>query len=180
MRLHFITMAPEELEFVRLGFERQTDRYDNPRFGEKGEPLYVKGFWKNHEGYGYSSCYMINGSRDPDTSQYELHLDPGLPDKRKLREFSDRVKESIGDEAVAPPLEDVVRQFKEARGISESVNIGLELSIEYSPTHLSIRGSDLGQIYADFERALIGLGYLNKSIEDRPSAIIKGYQVGLV
>ncbi len=80
----------------------------------------------------------------------------------------------------AEQLDDAVKSFKEERGISKSVQIGIKASYKYKLTDLDINGVDLASIYADFEKALIGLGFIEASIKDKPTRMIYGAQVGII
>lgn len=150
-----------EENFESLGFERDTDREDKPIVGEKGQPIYMKGFVKQ---YGeIIRFYQILGSRDPNNLEYELHIDP--PEHMEKREIQQH-------------LEEMLNEFKKQKRIPANVELKIKAKYEF-PEGPKIKGKDLNKIYDDFEQALIGLGYIDQSIKDKKSVVIKGWQVGL-
>ncbi len=163
----------EEQQFVALGFIPKEDYDKNRKFGDKGQALYVKGFVKEH---AYVSFCYIEGSQDPDTLEYSLRLD-NMAHLKTDETVSERISFPFGQERKAQHLDDLVKNFKTERGIPESVQIGVKA--EYKPTSLSIKGMDLASIYAEFEQALIRLGFIEASIKDKPTTVIYGPQVGL-
>lgn len=174
-------MESDEEEFQRLGFQRALNgRSNQPIFGAKGELLYWKGFWRNHKDHGYSSCYTIAGSRHPDTLEYELYLERRLGGDPITEEIA-KVAVSAEELEVVLELLDIKERLKARRNLPEGVNLDLDVGIKLEVKAVSprIKGTDLNKIYADFEQALIGLGYLEQSIRDQPSRVVYGWQVGL-
>lgn len=173
-------MESDEEEFQRLGFQRALKgRNNQPLFGANGEPLYWKGFWRHHKDQGYSSCYTIAGSRHPDTLEYELSLEPRLGGDPITERIA---RESVSAEQLEMVLEllEIKERLKASRNLPAGVNLELDVGIklEVKAVNPRIKGTDLDKIYADFEQALIGLGYLDQSIRDQPSRVVYGWQVG--
>ncbi len=180
----------EEQQFVALGFIPTEDYHKNRKFGDKGQALYIKGFVKRHTHVSY--CY-IEGSQDPDTLEYSLRLD-NMAHLKTDETVSERMVIAFRQEREAQHLDDLVESFKTERGVPESVQIGvrasyeptglsikgIEVTAKYEPTSLSIKGMDLASIYAEFEQALIGLGFIKSSIRDKPTKVIYGPDVGLM
>ena len=138
--------------------------------------MYVKNFVKEHD---YISFFYIEGSKDPDTLEYSLRLDK-LVHLETNRFVSEMMVNAFRPKREAEQLDDAVKSFKEERGISKSVQIGIKASYKYKLTDLDINGVDLASIYADFEKALIGLGFIEASIKDKPTRMIYGAQVGII
>jgi hypothetical protein len=160
-----------ELVLERYGFVKSTDALDNQILGDKGESIYTKGFAKHHT---YVSFYQILASRDPDTQEYHLRLN-----RSELPEWGDlsgEIRGSVDEDVINAHLDEVVRAFKQKRGIPEEVDLQLDLEYkfsEYGSEGLSVRGTDFEKLYATLETTLIQLGYMDESIQDKGSLILR-------
>lgn len=145
--------------FTDLGFVLD-DASGKANRDELGNLIYHKGFSRHYDTYGgHYHFFFLKGVFVPTQNEYELWVKSDSLDQNHRKSLEEDLSKSFCSYGLDDLLGRAVNEFKERRGIPDSVLIeGIAPCLRGIP-EVRVRGSNLLEVYRNMEKALIGLGY---------------------